>query len=99
MIQIKIHENAALEFEEAIQWYESKQKDLGKRFRKQVVKHLKLVSQHPKWYPFEKDNIHKAYIPQFPFKILFTVEGDILIVYAIVHMRRKPNYWTNRIKD
>ncbi len=39
-MKIKIHELAAQEFDEAIEWYELQSKGLGKRFKKSVNSQL-----------------------------------------------------------
>ena len=36
-MKISIHELAAKEFDEAIEWYENQTKGLGKRFKKSVI--------------------------------------------------------------
>ena len=40
-MNIKIHESASKEFDDAINWYEKKSKGLGKRFRKAVIAQIK----------------------------------------------------------
>ncbi|MFH1856553.1 MAG: type II toxin-antitoxin system RelE/ParE family toxin [Candidatus Omnitrophota bacterium] len=96
-MKISIHELAAKEFNEAIDWYESQSKGFGKRFKKLVLEQLKKVKKNPKWFLIEADNIYKAYIPKFPYKILFTLDKNLIIIWAISHMHRKPWYWQSRI--
>ena len=62
MMQIKIHELANKEFDEAIEWYELQSKGLGKRFKYSVIEQIKKIKKNPAWYPNESDNIFKAYI-------------------------------------
>ncbi len=56
-MKIKIHELAAQEFDEAIEWYELQSKGLGKRFKKSVNSQLKRIKQNPDWYLIEAENI------------------------------------------
>jgi hypothetical protein len=35
---------------------------------------------------------------RFPFSILYIVEDDRVIVVAIMHHHRRPDYWHARIK-
>ena len=44
----------------------------------------------------EDEIIYKAYVPKFPYKILFTLDNDNIIIWAIAHMHREPNYWKTR---
>jgi len=45
----------------------------------------------------EVDDIYKAYVPKFPYKILYTVEEESIVIWAISHLHRKPWYWQSRI--
>lgn len=96
-MKINIHELATKEFDEAIEWYELQSKGLGKRFKKTVIDQLKKIKQNPNWFLVEEDNIHKAYVPKFPYKILFTSEKEGIVIWAIAHMHRKPWYWQSRM--
>ena len=75
-MKISIHELAAKEFDEAIEWYENQTKGLGKRFKKSVINQLKKIKENPNWFLRETDNIYKAYVPKFPYKILFTFDKE-----------------------
>ncbi|NOY77540.1 MAG: hypothetical protein GXO76_06685 [Calditrichaeota bacterium] len=44
MIRVKIHELAAREFEEAIEWYQHQSKGLGNRFKKSVIEQVKKMA-------------------------------------------------------
>jgi hypothetical protein len=81
-MKIKIHELASNEFEEAVEWYELQSKGLGKRFKKLVSEQIKKIKKNPGWFPLEASNIHKAYIPKFPYKMLFSIEKMILLFYG-----------------
>lgn len=97
-MQVKIHELATKEFDEAIEWYELQSKGLGKRFKKSVIERIHKIKRNPDWFLIESDKIHKAYIPKFPYKILFTKESNkIIIIWAISHIHRKPWYWQKKI--
>jgi hypothetical protein len=97
-MKIKLHELAAKEFDEAIDWYELQSSGLGKRFKKSVINQIKKIKQTPNWFLIESGDIHKAYIPKFPYKILFTSDENQIIIWSIAHMHRKPWYWQSRIE-
>jgi mRNA-degrading endonuclease RelE of RelBE toxin-antitoxin system len=99
-MQIKIHELAAKELDDAIKWYELQQKNLGQRFKKSVIKKINKIKNNPKQFLIEEGDIYKAYIPKFPYKILYTVENDtVIVVGAVAHMNRKPWYWQLRMRE
>ncbi|MBF0103523.1 MAG: type II toxin-antitoxin system RelE/ParE family toxin [Desulfobacterales bacterium] len=96
-MKINIHELAVKEFDDAIEWYENQSTGLGKRFKKSVINQIRKIKGNPDWFLMETDNIYKAYIPKFPYKILFTSNKDEIVIWAIAHMHRKPWYWQSRI--
>jgi len=97
MLKIEIHELASQEFNEAIEWYEFQAKGLGIRFKKAVILQIKKLRHNPSWFLKEEDNIYKAYVPKFPYKILFTFDDNKVVIWAISHLHRKPSYWQPRV--
>lgn len=96
-MKIKIHELAVKEFDDAIDWYELQSKGLGKRFKKTVMSQIQKIKRNPGWFLNEADDIYKAYVPKFPYKILFTSNKDEIVMWSIAHMHRKPWYWQSRM--
>jgi len=96
-MQVRLHELAAKEFDEAIEWYELQQKGLGTKFKTTVLNQLNKIKLNSNWFLIEDSNLHKAYIPKFPYKILYTVDNDIIIIWAFAHLHRKPFYWQSRV--
>ena len=97
-MQVNIHELAAKELDDAIEWYELQSNGLGERFKNAVINQVDKIKIHPSWYLIEDDDVYKAYVPKFPFKILFTFENNIISIWAIAHRHRKPWYWQNRLR-
>ena len=95
-MKIRIHELASKEFDDAIEWYDQQSEGLGNRFKKTVEKNIEKIKNNPEWYLKESGDLYKAYIPKFPYKVLFTVEKHEIIIWAIAHMHRKPWYWQSR---
>ncbi len=96
-MKINIHELALKEFYEAVEWYEYLLTGLGDRFKVTVLKQVNKIRENPQWFLKETDQIYKAYIPKFPYKILFSIEDSQIIIWAISHIHRKPSYWQKRL--
>jgi hypothetical protein len=96
-MKVRIHEMAVMEFEDAIQWYDLQSNGLGSRFKDATLRLIDKIKDTPKWFLKETKDIYKAYIPKFPYKILYTVEEDGIVIWAIAHLHRKPWYWQSRM--
>ncbi|NTU50395.1 MAG: type II toxin-antitoxin system RelE/ParE family toxin [Desulfobulbaceae bacterium] len=97
-MNVEIHELASKEFDDAIEWYEMQSKGLGIRFKRIVINQIRKIRQNPGWFLVETDAIYKAYIPKFPYKVLYTFDNERIIIWAIAHMHRKPWYWQLRVR-
>ena len=97
MLKIKIHEFALNELNEAIEWYDLQSQGLGAKFKLVAKSQVNKIAENPSWFLKEEGNIHKAYLPKFPYKILFSFNKSEVVVWAISHMHRKPRYWQSRI--
>ena len=72
-MKIRIHELAAKELFDAVNWYNQLQNGLGKRFQEKVVLQVSKIRKNPEWFPRETKKIFKVYIPKFPYKILYSL--------------------------
>ena len=97
-MKVEIIDLASLEFDDAINWYEMQSRGLGNRFKKQVLEQIKKIIANPTWFLIEEKPLYKAFIPKYPFKILYTVEKNKIIIWAIAHLNRKPWYGQSRME-
>jgi hypothetical protein len=95
-MKVQIHELAVKEYNEAIQWYELQSSGLGLRFKKAVLEQIRNIKNNPQWYLKEDEIIFKVYIPKFSYKIMYTLESNKIIIWAVSHLHRHPGYWQNR---
>ena len=80
----------------AAAYYESQQENLGKRFLAAVQDAINSISINPRLYPVVDLDVRRCLTKVFPFGVLFRIlDGDIVIV-AIMHLARHPDYWKDR---
>ena len=96
-MKVHIHEMAAKEFDEPILWYEAQSEGLGARFKKTTLDQIEMIKRNPSWFLRETEDIFKAYIPKFPYKILYTIDKERIVIWAFVHLHRRPWYWQSRL--
>jgi len=95
-----VTDDADNDIENAMDWYESKQKGLGKRYLLSVKACIKLIVNNP--FAFAKIylQIRKANTKKFPYSIYFRVndESNEIIIFAVIHNSRNEKNWKKRIK-
>lgn len=87
---------ARLELQDAIVFYELELPGLGKRFKEGVRKAIKRIIEYPIALSIERGEVRKCLLHRFPYKILYSVEKDHILIIAVAHLHRKPDYWVDR---
>ncbi|XOZ32169.1 type II toxin-antitoxin system RelE/ParE family toxin [Halomonadaceae bacterium KBTZ08] len=93
---VRIRPDAERDIEEAAQWYELQRQGLGHEFMDSVQQTLNRISENPSLYPVVHRNSRRALISKFPFGVHYVVTGDTVVVIAVMHGRRHPNWWKER---
>jgi plasmid stabilization system protein ParE len=95
-VKVRFTSLAVQELEDATRFYEIEFAGLGKQFKIEVQKAVHRIAEHPNAWSFQREPIRKYVLHKFPYKILYAVEQDHIIVTAIAHQHRAPDYWLNR---
>ena len=93
------HPYARQELNQAIDYYESCQKGLGKAFAKEVYEAIQRILAFPEaWTPL---SIHtrRCLTQRFPFGIIYQILPNKILIVAVAQLNRKPDYWENRSTD
>lgn len=93
MMRVIFTRFAKLELDDAICFYELEYSGLGKKFKDEVKKAAFRIAENPQAWPVERGEIRKCLLHKFPYKLLYSVEVDHILVIAIAHQHRKPDYW------
>jgi len=87
---------ARQEFDDAAQYYEVEYQGLGKRFRDEVRKTAKRISEYPEAWSFARGEVRKCILHKFPYKLLYSLESNHVFIIAVAHQHRRPDYWIER---
>lgn len=88
------HPDAEEEFIAAIEWYLSHaSKAVADRFIEATTRSIRIILNSPLSHPVERGVIRKCHVKRFPYKILFEVDEDSILILAVSHAKRHPDYW------
>ena len=90
------HPEAEEEFRAAIDHYEGNEAGLGYDFSLEVLTAIRNILAHPHAWPVMEHDVHRCLVNRFPFGVLYSVEPTSIFVIAVMHHRRRPDYWKNR---
>ncbi|MEW6614970.1 MAG: type II toxin-antitoxin system RelE/ParE family toxin [Thermodesulfobacteriota bacterium] len=87
---------AKQELDDATHYYEVEQPGLGRRFREEIGKAARRISEYPEAWSVERSDVRKCILHKFPYKLLYSIEEDHIFIIAVAHQHRKPDYWIRR---
>jgi plasmid stabilization system protein ParE len=88
---------ARTELREARRYYAQLHPVLGDQFVREVRVAVERILAHPEAWPIEHELMRKIVLNRFPYKILYAIEARELIVLAVAHQHRRPEYWIDRL--
>ncbi len=97
MKPVVIHNDAKAELDDAVSYYEAREKGLGLDLQTEVETGVLKLRKYPIVFPPHKNSgFRKYFVERFPYTIFFMELPEIIWVAAIAHTSRRPSYWRNR---
>ena len=90
------HPEAEAEFNDSIEYYEACEQRLGYDFSIEVFDCIQKIVNFPTAWPLIEEDIRRCLVNRFPFGIIYSMEQTEVLVLAVMHLRRHPDYWKNR---
>ena len=88
---------ASKELAEAIRYYEDQQPGLGRAFGLEARRTADRIARFPSAHAILFDEVRRCYLRRFPYKIIYQLRKDKILVLAVAHNRRHPTYWRTRL--
>lgn len=88
---------AESEFADAASFYEDAEPGLGEEFVFSILGHVDLLTKHPNLGREVDSGIRTITIKRFPYSLIYVVEGDEIVLFAVAHQSRRPFYWRERL--
>lgn len=88
---------AEWELDEAFQWYEQRVNGMGYEFLYETDHTIRRILAYPESFKEIRPGVRRALVKRFPFAIIYCVERDLVLIAAVAHLHRKPQYWADRL--
>jgi len=85
------HPEAQVEFEQAIEYYEGCQDNLGYEFAIEIHGTIQNIVNFPGTWPELRSGIRRCLARRFPYGVLYFMEQDDILILAVMHLHRSPN--------
>lgn len=87
---------ARQEMEDSVRYYELEYTGLGDKFKEEVRMAALRIATYPQAWSIERGDVRKCLLHKFPYKLMYSVEKDHILIIAVAHQHRKPDYWVSR---
>ena len=78
-------------------WYEERSAGLGSGFIVECSEALARIQRNPEWVGVDAYGVRSLRIHRFPYVIHYRIEGEMIVVFAIMFGGRDPSAWQERI--
>ena len=93
--KLSVKSEALQDMTAGFDWYENKRSGLGIEFLDEVDEFFERITQNPEQYQTHQGQ-RVAVMHRFPYKIVYEIEQETIVVYAVYHDRRSPEKLSER---
>jgi hypothetical protein len=98
----RVHPQAEAEFLDAVRSYAITEAGLGDEFDIEVAKAVDDIEWSPDAWPKfpgwdRLPVVRSRKIGVFPYRVVYFVRDDELLIVAFAHQSRRPGYWKHRV--
>ena len=102
-VKLRILAEAESEIEAAWECLISQAARLGARFLDDLEETLDAVTERPESFPRletlpDDSPYRRALLSIFRYAVVFEIESGEIVVVAVAHTSREPNYWLDRLQ-
>ncbi len=91
-------DEALAEFIAAGRYYNRQVPGLGDAFVDEVEAGIGAILNGLEVWRVVEDDVRRYLIHRFPYGIYYTIEDDVVVIWAVKHLHRDPDYWQQRRK-
>ena len=96
-MRIRLHREAEREVAEVSDYYGALSPRLRAGFGTELAKAMNRLLQHPaSGTPAGPAAMRRIVVARFPDSVFYQVLGDEILVVAVAHHARRPDYWSGR---
>lgn len=93
------HPAALTEYAEAVQFYAERRVELAQALIDAVEDAIFRIVESPTRCRVIDEDIRQCLTRKLPYGILYTIEQDFILIVAVMHCSREPEYWKDRVRQ
>lgn len=97
MRTVRFHGAARRELRKAVDRYDEQVPGLGDEFAAEIEHAASLIAAHPESGSPHQLGTRRVQVRRFPYALVYTIRNEQLVILAVAHHRRRPEYWLRRL--
>lgn len=94
---VEFHQGAAADVRSAVAWYRERNPRAALEFIEELRRATETIRKAPERWPMGRNNARRFLLWRFPFSILYSEQDAVIMIWAVAHGSRRPDYWTRRL--
>lgn len=95
--RVEYHQGAIADIKSAVSWYEKHSRKAALDFIEELNRASETIHQSPKPLAWRKEQYKTILAWRFPFVVIYSEEESKIIIWAVAHGSRRPEYWSHRL--
>ncbi|HEY2414708.1 MAG TPA: type II toxin-antitoxin system RelE/ParE family toxin [Pirellulaceae bacterium] len=100
-MKLRVAEAAEDELVDGAAWYDEREVGLGDQFIEEYRDAILRIQASPGMYARlettrSRRNLRRCFLKRFPYYVGYELFEDEIVVLAVAHTKRRPNYWIRR---
>jgi plasmid stabilization system protein ParE len=97
MLPVDYLPEARRDFDESFDWYAERSVRAATRFLVAVETAISAIAADPMRFAVVDEVHRECPVARYPFRIVYRIVPDRIVVVAVVHAKRRPGYWRGRV--
>ncbi|MDB4680085.1 type II toxin-antitoxin system RelE/ParE family toxin [Planctomycetaceae bacterium] len=96
MTSVIVTSAAEKDFTDSLCWYAKQSLAIAEDFDREFGRVVQELHHDPERFPLSDEKHRFVIIQRFPFQVIFRRDGTKVVIIALAHASRSPNYWSDR---
>lgn len=97
LLPVRFHSAARQELWHEVEFYDERGQGLGNELAAEVERVIRDIREYPELGTPDRVGTRRVKVHRFPFSIIYCVQSEQIVLVALAHHSRKPEYWRERI--
>jgi addiction module RelE/StbE family toxin len=98
-MKLRYLRDAQREVRDGVAYYHERNPQAARGFTEALRDEERRILQHPLAATRIRADFRARKIPRFPYSLIYRVQSDEILIVALAHHSRRPEYWSGRISE